>query len=75
MVGFDGVRLSSLVFAHNFTPPVADLVFLGLAEPGPGFEQYYEGVMQRTLGLPTTLFVLAAEDLAFKEVLLEEQES
>jgi amino acid transporter len=54
---------------------VADLVFLGLAEPNADFVQYYESVMKRTSGLPTTLFVLAAEDLAFREVLLEARES
>lgn len=54
---------------------VADLVFLGLAEPGPEFPEYYESLMERTSGLPTTLFVLAAEDLAFREVLLEAHDS
>ncbi|MGA7305113.1 MAG: Na-K-Cl cotransporter, partial [Rhodothermales bacterium] len=54
---------------------VADLVFLGLAEPGPEFPKYYESLMERTSGLPTTLFVLAAEDLAFREVLLEAHDS
>jgi hypothetical protein len=54
---------------------VADLVFLGLAEPGPEFPKYYESLMERTSELPTTLFVLAAEDLAFREVLLEAHDS
>lgn len=47
----------------------ADLVFLGLAEPGDRFEEYYTTLQKRTAGLPTTAFVLAAEDLAFGEVI------
>jgi hypothetical protein len=60
-------RVADLVFLG--------LVFLGLAEPGENFPSYYEGVMERTEGLPTTLFVLAAEDLAFRQVLLEAVEN
>ncbi|WP_456425506.1 Na-K-Cl cotransporter [Rhodocaloribacter sp.] len=48
----------------------ADLVFLGMAEPRDGFVAYYEQLQRRVAGLPTTVFVLAAEDLAFGEVLL-----
>lgn len=50
---------------------VADLVFLGLAEPQENFVTYYERVLRRTEGLPSTVFVLASEELAFREVLLE----
>ena len=49
----------------------ADLVLVGLAEPGEDFRGYYERLHERFEGLPTTLFVLAAEDLAFGEVLVE----
>jgi len=49
----------------------ADLIFLGLAEPKDDFAAYYERIRQRLQGLPTTVLVLAAEDLAFGEVLLE----
>ena len=51
----------------------SDAVFVGLAEPTvvDDFRDYYERVQERTEGLPTTVFVLAAEDLAFGEVLLE----
>ncbi|MFW5946876.1 MAG: Na-K-Cl cotransporter [Gemmatimonadota bacterium] len=50
----------------------ADLVFLGLAAPGdvPDFTAYYERLQAMTETLPTTAFVLAAEDLDFAEVLL-----
>lgn len=49
----------------------ADLVLVGLAEPGDDFRAYYEHLHQRFERLPTTLFVLAAQDLAFGEVLVE----
>ena len=48
---------------------VADLVLLGMAEPGTDFRKYYDSTMTRTSGLPTTLFVLASEELAFRDVL------
>lgn len=47
-----------------------DLVFLGMAPPSPDFESYYEGLQARTAGLPSTVFVLAAEDLEFEKVIL-----
>jgi hypothetical protein len=50
---------------------LADLVLLGLAEPTGDFPAYYDRAMERGEGLPTTLYVLAAEELAFQEVLLE----
>jgi hypothetical protein len=49
----------------------ADLVLLGLAEPAENFVSYYENLQRRVRGLPTTAFVLAAEDISFGEVLLE----
>ena len=50
----------------------ADLVFLGLAAPEQvdDFTAYYERLQNITAGLPSTAFVLAAEDLDFAEVLL-----
>jgi hypothetical protein len=49
----------------------ADLVFMGMARPEEGdFERYYATLRERTEGLPTTVFVLAAEEIAFREVLL-----
>ncbi len=52
----------------------ADLVFLGMAAPDPeatndDFERYYEQLGERTAGLPSTVFVLAAEEIAFGQVL------
>lgn len=43
----------------------ADLVFMGLAEPGVDFPDYYERTVKRARSLPTTVFVLAAEDVDF----------
>jgi hypothetical protein len=49
----------------------ADLVFMGIAQPeAGGFEKYYAELRERTEGLPSTVFVLAAEEIAFREVLL-----
>ncbi len=48
----------------------ADLVFLGMKEPEADYARYYEGLRARTAGLPTTAFVLAAEDLEFGEILV-----
>jgi len=49
----------------------ADLIFLGMATPGENYSQYYEALQRRTTDLPTILFVLAAPDFAFTEVLAE----
>ncbi|MEM9538279.1 MAG: Na-K-Cl cotransporter [Cyanobacteria bacterium P01_E01_bin.42] len=50
----------------------ADLIFLGMARPTDNsFTRYYEKLQSRAIGLPTTLFVLAAPDFAFEEVLGE----
>lgn len=48
----------------------ADLVMLGLAEPNDQFLSYYENLSDKTADLPPTVFVLAAQELDFKEVLL-----
>ncbi len=54
----------------------ADLVFMGIAEPSRDvdFAEYYDALHRQVDGLPTTVFVLAAEDLAFGEVLLEREQ-
>lgn len=49
----------------------ADLVFLGLGTPGAEFTEYYRKLHQRTEDLPTTIFVLAAPNYDFSEVLLD----
>jgi amino acid transporter len=50
----------------------ADLVLMGMAEPDENFTAYYEGLQKRLEGLPTTILVLAAEDVSFGEVLLNQ---
>ncbi|HKK44556.1 MAG TPA: amino acid permease, partial [Balneolaceae bacterium] len=53
----------------------ADLVFMGMAEPGQlsqDFVSYYEQLHNRLEGLPTTIMVLAAEEISFGEVLMQQ---
>jgi amino acid transporter len=47
----------------------ADLVMLGMAEPDEDFATYFEALRLRTRGLPTTMYVLAAEEIGYGEVL------
>ncbi|MGP1384927.1 MAG: Na-K-Cl cotransporter [Thainema sp.] len=53
----------------------ADLVFLGMATPQDDLGQsenychYYQQVQQRTADLPTTVLVLAGQNVAFSEIL------
>ena len=49
----------------------ADLVFLGMREPSEDFGSYYEQLIERIDGLPSTVIVLAAEEIAFSEVLVQ----
>ena len=52
----------------------ADLVFLGMAAPSKNFNnftQYYEELQAKVANLPSTIFVLAASEFAFGEVLTE----
>lgn len=48
----------------------ADIVFIGMAEPKEEFKDYYIQLQKRTAGLPSTVFVLAAEDLEFGDVIM-----
>ena len=49
----------------------ADLVFLGMATPGENYMEYYESLQAKVVGLPSTVFVLAAPEFAFGDVLTE----
>lgn len=54
----------------------ADLVFLGMANPtqfesAADFRTYFDGLHAKSEGLPATIFVLAAPEFAFDEVLKE----
>ncbi|MBT8294937.1 MAG: amino acid permease, partial [Gramella sp.] len=50
----------------------ADLIFMGMKSPDADFENYYSGLQQRLKDLPTTILVLAAEEISFGEVLLQQ---
>ena len=49
----------------------ADLVFLGMAKPEEYFVSYYEDLQRMIKGLPSTILVLASEEMAFEEILLK----
>ncbi|MFD0977598.1 Na-K-Cl cotransporter [Salinimicrobium gaetbulicola] len=51
----------------------ADLILLGMAMPNDNFRTYYENLQQRIHNLPTTLLVLAAEEISFSEVLMQQE--
>lgn len=51
----------------------SDLVFLGMAAPSEKFTEYYEKLQARVTNLPSTIFVLAAPDFAFGEVLTDKE--
>ncbi len=51
----------------------ADLVFLGLARPDENFTKYYDMVQNRIKDLPTTILALAAQDIAFSEILIKKE--
>ena len=52
----------------------ADLIFLGMAEPGEKFAEYYYKLHKKLEGLPTTVLVLASKGNAFGEVLLKSED-
>jgi solute carrier family 12 sodium/potassium/chloride transporter 2 len=47
----------------------SDLVMMGLALPEEDFKGYYSKLKERTRNLPSKVFVLAAQDIEFEEVL------
>jgi hypothetical protein len=53
----------------------ADMIFLGMREPGEDYVEYYERLRHAAEAMPTTAFVLASEDLPFGEIVLKSQES
>lgn len=50
----------------------ADLIFMGMATPDANFEHYYTNLQERLKNLPTTILALAAEEISFGEVLLQQ---
>lgn len=53
----------------------ADIVFLGLATPDQtdDFTTYYQNIQSRLKGLPSTVMVMAAEEISFGKVLLQQE--
>jgi|GEM_PF-3771987 len=47
---------------------------MGMAESGKRFEGYFESLQERLNGFPTTVLVLAAENLSFGEVLMPQKD-
>ncbi|MFE4107573.1 Na-K-Cl cotransporter [Almyronema epifaneia] len=64
----DGRSFAEIVQASS---QHADMVFLGMATPGPDFGNYYAKLQLRTQNLPPTVFVLASPSFSFAEVLME----
>jgi hypothetical protein len=52
----------------------SDLVFLGMATPQEDFLEYYNKVQERIANLPTVVLALAAQNIAFGEVLVKKEE-
>ncbi len=50
----------------------ADMVLLGLAVPDENFMEYYKRMQKLISPLPTTILVLAADEVSFREVLFQE---
>ncbi|MDJ0734789.1 MAG: amino acid permease [Nostocaceae cyanobacterium] len=51
----------------------ADVIFLGMATPTEqNFTEYYEQLHNRTANLPTIIYVMAAADFPFMEILSED---
>ncbi len=51
----------------------ADLIFMGMAEPGDQFAEYYHKIHKNLDGLPTTALVLAAKGSAYGDVLVKSE--
>jgi hypothetical protein len=51
-----------------------DLIFMGMAEPDENFIDYYGNIQERLKGLPTTILVLAGEEISYGEVLYQQDE-
>jgi CheY-like chemotaxis protein len=50
----------------------ADLLFMGMADPDENFVEYYEKIQKQLSGLPTTVMVLAGEEISYGEVLMQQ---
>ena len=50
----------------------ADLILMGMAEPDENFVNYYDKIQNRLQNLPTTVMVLAGEEISYGEVLMQQ---
>src|SRR6056297_1198272 len=50
----------------------ADLILMGMAVPDENFVSYYENIQKRLQNLPTTVMVLAGEEISYGEVLMQQ---
>jgi len=50
----------------------ADLILMGMADPDENFVNYYEKIQKRLENLPTTVMVLAGEEISYGEVLMQQ---
>lgn len=64
-----GQKFWDLVLEHSQD---ADLVFLGIRKPQDDFVDYWDKLLTETTNLPATVFVLASEEIDFKDVLLHD---
>ncbi len=51
----------------------ADIIFMGMAHPSDNYVTYFNNTFSRIRGLPTTVLVLASQELKFSEVLLQQE--
>ncbi|MEX1011469.1 MAG: Na-K-Cl cotransporter [Balneolaceae bacterium] len=51
-----------------------DLILMGMASPDENFVSYYEKIQSRLQDLPTTVMVLAGEEISYGEVLMQQDE-
>lgn len=51
----------------------ADMVMLGMATPDENFTKYYESMLHLTKDMPTSVFVLAGQEISFGEVLIPKE--
>jgi hypothetical protein len=49
----------------------ADLIMMGMSEPGEDFDEDFTRQLDRIADLPTTVLVLAGQDISFGEVLVQ----
>lgn len=64
----EGRKFDEILKAESST---TDLIFMGMASPDEKFEQYFGELQQKINGLPTTVLALAAQDIAFSDILIQ----